>query len=113
MPEYKMSMQKNTMQKEPAPLQKKRHNEKDAVQVEKQVPNSLKKQIEMEQLKEKRKYQSIEDIVSESKQTKKIIYKFLKKGFNALSAEELAATLEKVNPRFAADFFENTQEDWN
>jgi hypothetical protein len=40
-----------------------------------------------------------------------IIYKFMKKGFQALTAEELACTL--VNPTFSIDFKDNTGEDWN
>lgn len=35
----------------------------------------------------------------------------MKKGFQALSAEELACTM--VNPSFSLDFKKNTGEDWN
>jgi len=35
----------------------------------------------------------------------------MKKGFTALSAEELACTI--VNPTFSVDFKTNTKEDWN
>jgi len=54
---------------------------------------------------------NVDDIVSESKTNKHIIYKFMKKGFQALSAEELACTM--VNPTFSIDFKKNTNEDWN
>jgi hypothetical protein len=50
-------------------------------------------------------------VVSESKSNKHIIYKFMKKGFQALSAEELACTM--VNASFSIDFKKNTNEDWN
>ena len=51
------------------------------------------------------------DINSDSKSNKLIIYKFMKKGFTALTAEELACTM--VNPTFSVDFKKNTKEDWN
>ena len=35
----------------------------------------------------------------------------MKKGFTALTAEELACTM--VNPTFSVDFKKNTKEDWN
>lgn len=50
-------------------------------------------------------------IVSESDSNKLIIYKFMKKGFTALTAEELAQSM--INPTFTKDFKENTGEDWN
>ena len=53
----------------------------------------------------------MEDIVSDSKSNQHIIYKFMKKGFTALSAEDLACTM--VNPTFSVDFKKNTLEDWN
>jgi len=39
-----------------------------------------------------------------------IIYKFMKKGFSSLTAEDLACTM--VNPDFTIDFRKNTGEDW-
>jgi hypothetical protein len=51
-----------------------------------------------------------QDIVSTNDTNKHIIFKFLKKGFTALSAEELACTM--VNPDFTVDFKRNTKEDW-
>ena len=54
---------------------------------------------------------SIDDVVSESNTNKLIIYKFMKKGFTALTAEEIACTM--VNPTFTVDFKKNTGEDWN
>ena len=41
---------------------------------------------------------------------KKIIFKFMRKGFTSLSAEELACTM--VSPDFTLDFKKNTKEDW-
>ena len=41
---------------------------------------------------------------------KRIIYKFMKKGFTSLSAEELACTM--VSSDFSLDFKANTKEDW-
>ena len=35
----------------------------------------------------------------------------MKKGFQALTAEELATTI--VNPTFSVDFKKNAKEDWN
>lgn len=54
---------------------------------------------------------TLDDIASDSKSNKHIIYKFLKKGFTALSAEDLACTM--VNPTFSVDFKKNAHEDWN
>jgi phosphatidate phosphatase PAH1 len=49
--------------------------------------------------------------VQATNQTNKyIIYKFMKKGFSALSAEDLACTM--VNPDFTIDFRKNTGEEW-
>ena len=41
---------------------------------------------------------------------RKIIFKFMKKGFTSLSAEELACTM--VSPDFTLDFEKNTKENW-
>jgi hypothetical protein len=54
---------------------------------------------------------SIDDIKATTETNKYIIYKFMKKGFTALSAEDLACTM--VNPDFTIDFKRNTNEDWN
>ena len=59
----------------------------------------------------KKSYMNLEDIISDSSSNKHIIYKFMKKGFTALTAEELACTM--VNPTFTVDFKKNTKEDWN
>jgi hypothetical protein len=83
---------------------------KDPVEY-KDLPNSLKKLTEKDDLEHRKKNLSIENIVSDSKSNKLIIYKFMKKGFTALSAEELACTM--VNPTFSVDFKKNTKEDWN
>lgn len=40
-----------------------------------------------------------------------IIYKFLKKGFSALTAEDLANTI--VDGSFSVDFAKYAKEDWN
>ena len=74
-------------------------------------PKALKKQLKMDELDVKKANLTPEDIVSESKSNQKLIYKFMKKGFNALSAEELACTM--VNPTFSIDFKRNAHEDWN
>lgn len=58
-----------------------------------------------------RRAMTMDQIKSTSKSNKHIIYKFVKKGFAALSAEELACTM--VNPTFSIDFKENTGDDWN
>lgn len=75
------------------------------------LPNNLKKQKERDELEIKKSYLNLEDIVSDSMSNKHIIYKFMKKGFQALNAEELACTM--VNPTFTVDFKKNTKEDWN
>ena len=62
-------------------------------------------------MERKKQFLTLEDIVSDSSSNKHIIYKFMKKGFSALSAEELACTM--VNPTFTIDFKKNTKEDWN
>ena len=54
---------------------------------------------------------TLEQIESESHTNKHIIYKFIKKGFQSLTAEELATTI--VNPTFSVDFKRNAKEDWN
>jgi hypothetical protein len=54
---------------------------------------------------------NVEDIISDSSSNKHIIYKFMKKGFTSLTAEELACTM--VNPTFTVDFKKNTKEDWS
>ena len=59
----------------------------------------------------RKSYLNLEDIVSDSSSNKHIIYKFMKKGFTALTAEELACTM--VNPTFTVDFKKNTKEDWS
>jgi len=40
-----------------------------------------------------------------------IIYRFMKKGFNGLTAEDLAATT--VNKYFSNDFLKISAEDWD
>ena len=62
-------------------------------------------------MERKKKFLTLDDIVSDSSSNRFIIYKFMKKGFSALSAEELACTM--VNPTFTVDFKKNTKEDWN
>jgi hypothetical protein len=62
-------------------------------------------------MEHKKKNMTIDEVNSDSKSNKHIIYKFMKKGFQALSAEELACTM--VNPTFSVDFKKNTMEDWN
>ena len=62
-------------------------------------------------MERKRKFLTMNDIISDSESNKHVIYKFMKKGFNALSAEELACTM--VNPTYTVDFKKNTGEDWN
>ena len=52
----------------------------------------------------------LEDVVTDSSSNRHIIYKFMKKGFNSLTAEDLACTV--VNPSFSADFKKNAQENW-
>ena len=49
-------------------------------------------------------------IVAANDTNKKIIFKFMKKGFTSLSAEELACTM--VSSDFSLDFKKNTREDW-
>lgn len=71
----------------------------------------MKKQIAKEEIEKKKQFLTLEDIVTDSKSNRHIIYKFMKKGFSALSAEELACTM--VNPTFSVDFKKNTTEDWN
>lgn len=75
------------------------------------MPNSLRKQKEKDELEMKKSYLNLEDIISDSSSNKHIIYKFMKKGFTALTAEELACTM--VNPTFTVDFKKNTKEDWS
>ena len=75
------------------------------------LPTSFKKQHEKEEMELRKKTLSMNDINSDSKSNKLIIYKFMKKGFTALTAEELACTM--VNPTFSVDFKKNTKEDWN
>ena len=81
----------------------------------KDVPASLKKLQQKEILEHRKRNMTRENyqdlIVSESDTNKFIIYKFMKKGFTALTAEELAQSM--MNPTFTKDFKENTGEDWN
>lgn len=77
----------------------------------KDLPTSLKKQHEKDEMEQRKKNLTIESIISESNTNKLIIYKFMKKGFISLTAEELACTM--VNPTFTVDFKNNTKEDWN
>lgn len=62
-------------------------------------------------MEHKKKYLQLEDIITDSKSNRHIIYKFMKKGFSALTAEELACTM--VNPTFTVDFKKNAKEDWS
>ena len=66
---------------------------------------------EKDEFEQYKKNLTLDQITSNSKSNKHIIYKFLKKGFQALSAEELACTM--VNPTFTVDFKHNAKEDWN
>ena len=50
-----------------------------------------------------------QDIQAQNDTNKKIIFKFMRKGFTSLSAEELACTM--VNPDFTIDFKNVTNED--
>jgi hypothetical protein len=76
-----------------------------------ELPKDLKKQVTAHEMEQKRKNLTLKDIISESHANKEIIYKFMRKGFIALSAEELATTM--VNPDFSVDFKKNTGEDWH
>ncbi|CDW84796.1 ankyrin repeat [Stylonychia lemnae] len=51
-----------------------------------------------------------EDIQATNNTNRYIIYKFMKKGFTSLTAEDLACTM--VNPDFTIDFRKNTNEEW-
>ena len=51
-----------------------------------------------------------QSIMAANDTNKKIIFKFMKKGFTSLSAEELACTM--VSSDFSLDFKKNTKEDW-
>jgi hypothetical protein len=51
-----------------------------------------------------------EEVVGSTQTNRYIIYKFMKKGFTSLSAEDLACTM--VNPDFTIDFRKNTGEEW-
>ena len=51
-----------------------------------------------------------QDIVAANDTTRHIIFKFMRKGFQSLSAEELAATM--IHPQFTIDFDYNTKENW-
>ena len=75
------------------------------------MPSKLKKMNEKEEFEHFKRNLTLDDIKSDSKSNKHIIYKFLKKGFQALSAEDLACTM--VNPTFSVDFRNNAREDWN
>jgi len=75
------------------------------------LPASLKKQSAQDEREDRKQYLTLDDIQTDSKSNKHIIYKFMKKGFTALSAEELACTM--VNPTFSVDFKNNAHEDWN
>ena len=55
-------------------------------------------------------FASAADVPATSWTNKHIIYKFMKKGFTSLGAEELACTM--VNPDFTIDFKKATNEDW-
>lgn len=59
---------------------------------------------------EQKKLVAYEDVDAINQTNRYIIYKFMKKGFTALSAEDLACTM--VNPDFSVDFRKNTGEDW-
>jgi len=69
------------------------------------------KKQKLEALEQKKQSLTPEMVQTDSKSNQHIIYKFMKKGFTALSAEELACTM--VNPTFSVDFKKNTLEDWN
>jgi len=51
-----------------------------------------------------------QSIMAANDTNKKIIFKFMRKGFTSLSAEELACTM--VSSDFSLDFKKNTKEDW-
>ena len=51
-----------------------------------------------------------QQIIAANDTNKHIIFKFMKKGFTSLSAEELACTM--VQPNFTLDFKKNVDEDW-
>jgi len=59
---------------------------------------------------EGKKLVGYEDVEATNQTNRYIIYKFMKKGFTSLSAEDLACTM--VNPDFSVDFRKNTGEDW-
>ena len=52
----------------------------------------------------------LNEILTDSKSNRHIIYKFMTVGFASLTLEELACTL--VNPTFTIDFKKNAEEDW-
>ena len=76
-----------------------------------QLPNNLKKILKKEEIEKKKQFLEKSDIVTDSESNRQIIYKFMKRGFLSLTADELATTL--VNPTFTSDFKVNTGEDWN
>jgi hypothetical protein len=57
-----------------------------------------------------KKFANYEDVQAATQTNRYIIYKFMKKGFSSLTAEDLACTM--VNPDFTIDFKKNTGEDW-
>ena len=59
---------------------------------------------------ESKKVANYEDVEATNQTNRYIIYKFMKKGFTSLSAEDLACTM--VNPDFSVDFRKNTGEEW-
>ena len=59
---------------------------------------------------ESKKVANYEDVEATNQTNRYIIYKFMKKGFTSLSAEDLACTM--VNPDFYVDFRKNTGEEW-
>ena len=51
-----------------------------------------------------------QDICAANDTNRKIIFKFMRKGFTSLTAEELACTM--VSPDFSLDFKNASKEDW-
>ena len=75
------------------------------------VPDYTEEEVKELRLNELKKNLSLETMESlRNNANKIIIYRFMKKGFNGLTAEDLAATT--VNKYFASDFQKISTENW-
>jgi len=75
------------------------------------MPDYTEEEIKELRLNELKKNLSLETMESlRNNANKIIIYRFMKKGFNGLTAEDLAATT--VNKYFASDFQQVSTESW-